>query len=784
MRRTPKRRSRRCDARIANVFVFALACCICYRLDVLSFFWRAETHQTERRTLSLKVQLHDGWSPLHVAAAGGMAQAVLDVLGSANLEATTPAGETALHVAARYGRAAVVKIVAARAPSVAFLKQLNDEGFSALELASRAGHADVVDAMASAAALPLDELSDRSPAYLAAEGGHAEALRALRRGGADLARPLDDGWTPASIAAAHGHAEVIAVLGEAGVDLAAAPLRENEQYGAPCWLATLEGHADVIAALAPFVDVNAVQHSQNGWTPVHAAVQKGHVDVIRALGKAGADLSRPTHDSYAPLHRAAYLGRLECVRALVEGGVEVDIQTSDGATALFVAAQYNRPDIVKWLAARGANVDRPKKDGATPASVAAQTGHADVIAALAESHANLEAVTGAAGYAPVHYAAYFGQHAVVDVLSRREADLDHPSAEGWTPAHVAAQAGHPRVIDALARGGADLDKLSASGVTPFYVAARFNNTAVLRRLARAGVNFDAPDKDGVTPEILARRTGMTRVAGLIESLRDEMKDRACGDDCQDDVPDATLTPDNVDVTSRGLHACLALLALIVVVSAYNACRRAAPESSEASFRARLDVIATREAALADEQLKCHAVTNAVRHQLEDVQAEHEAALEAVKRQAAAERQRAERAEAKADDLAPDLARLKRALDQASRRINELLAEIARSRDAAVAELSSLDVACLAESELQTLEAALPRLQHAVTKELLRREMAKANDKPGDATADSECIVCLSRLREVAFGCGHLCVCTDCAHSVDACPVCRELVVERRRIFSS
>ena len=49
---------------------------------------------------------------------------------------------------------------------------------------------------------------------------------------------------------------------------------------------------------------------------------------------------------------------------------------------------------------------------------------------------------------------------------------------------------------------------------------------------------------------------------------------------------------------------------------------------------------------------------------------------------------------------------------------------------------------------------------------------------------SECIVCLENTREVAFGCGHLCVCDGCSTVVGECPICRAPITERRRIFSS
>lgn len=78
--------------------------------------------------------------------------------------------------------------------------------------------------------------------FLAAENGHHQALRVLKRFGADLSAPSVDGATPAIIAAENGHTDVLAFLGEEGVDLNVA----MDGGATAAFIAACNGKAQVI----------------------------------------------------------------------------------------------------------------------------------------------------------------------------------------------------------------------------------------------------------------------------------------------------------------------------------------------------------------------------------------------------------------------------------------------------------------------------------------------------------------------------------------------------------
>lgn len=453
-------------------------------------------------------QSMQGWQPIHRAARNGLPGLVEKWARRKDVDTQTAAGDTAAHIAARYGRVEVIKLLALKHHTN--LSRLNRDGLTPLAVAAQAGHASILDVLVDTG-LELDLHSGTfPPAYVAAEAGHVEVVQSLARAGVNMSLAQVKGWTAASVAALRGHAAVVSELGRAGVNLRCYTQSEEGGFADPAWLAALNNHASVVDTLAEHIDLDAVTHPQNGWTPAHLAVEKGYIDIIRALARHNVDLNRATTDSFTPLHRAAYIGNVEVVRVLLDCGVALDKRTYDGATAVFVAAQHKHPDIIKVLAERGADLDLTKYDGATPVSVAAQSGHEDVIQILASYGADLESLTDGT-YAPIHLAAYYGHAVVVDTIADAGGNLDKQTPEGWTPAHIAAQRGHGDFIMALFQRGANINRQSHGGTTVANLASQFGHSHVLDRLAEAGVNIHGATYTDLTANMAATPQGTATV---------------------------------------------------------------------------------------------------------------------------------------------------------------------------------------------------------------------------------------------------------------------------------
>ena len=92
------------------------------------------------------------------------------------------------------------------------------------------------------------------------------------------------------------------------------------------------------------VEVNVVMDAKDfpfTSTPLSVAAQKGHLEVVRVLVKAGANVNQVDPRGLAPLHHAAHKGRLGVLQFLIKAGADVNQAVNDDGvhTPIMIAAQ-------------------------------------------------------------------------------------------------------------------------------------------------------------------------------------------------------------------------------------------------------------------------------------------------------------------------------------------------------------------------------------------------------------------------------------------------------------
>jgi ankyrin repeat protein len=169
------------------------------------------------------------------------------------------------------------------------------------------------------------------------------------------------GDTPLLGAIAFDSLELVRFLLEHGAD----PNIEVDD-GYTCLLTAIESDAEEsIPIVAELIRAGADIHvtGTNGWTPLHMAAARGHVEKARLLLNAGADVNRrkDIDASETPLMEAAFTGQPSTIALLLEHGADPTMRdTINDRTPLEIAenaAKGPDPDVVNYLANENIQID-------------------------------------------------------------------------------------------------------------------------------------------------------------------------------------------------------------------------------------------------------------------------------------------------------------------------------------------------------------------------------------------------------------------------------------------
>jgi serine/threonine-protein phosphatase 6 regulatory ankyrin repeat subunit A/serine/threonine-protein phosphatase 6 regulatory ankyrin repeat subunit B len=133
-----------------------------------------------------------------------------------------------------------------------------------------------------------------------------------------------------------------------------------------------------------------------GFTPLHLASSKGHIEIVEFLLNHGADTELEIFNGETPLMLAAQYaryGQYETIKTLLEHGAKVNHKDEDGGTALHKAAMYSGKEVMNLLISYGADVNAREEYQITPLHQAAMLNNIESAKALVEHGADIFAKT-------------------------------------------------------------------------------------------------------------------------------------------------------------------------------------------------------------------------------------------------------------------------------------------------------------------------------------------------------------------------------------------------------
>ncbi len=199
------------------------------------------------------------------------------------------------------------------------------------------------------------EVRNYTGLHSAAARGDATEIRGLLAGrGLPQARDAR-GRTPLHVAAHASHGAAMRALVAGGADPNAL---ENDRYDIVTIAAVANDLPTLETALALGCSAKNVTSRYDG-TALIAASHLGHVQVVRALIRAGAPLDHVNNLGWTALIESIVLGdggarHTETLRALVEAGANVNLPDRNGRTPLALARDHGYENMARLLMAAGA----------------------------------------------------------------------------------------------------------------------------------------------------------------------------------------------------------------------------------------------------------------------------------------------------------------------------------------------------------------------------------------------------------------------------------------------
>lgn len=292
------------------------------------------------------------------------------------------------------------------------------DGAGALFLACRGAHTEAVRLLLEAKATPdLPEHGQAVPLQVSAAMGLVETTRLLLDARADASKKSigADGRPETAFlkAASGGHLELVRLMVEEyELDRAEGP----EAAGGPLFMACMKNHVETASYLLEARAHPDKAYEVPGTTPLAIVAKEGHMEALRLLLRAGADLNLPTPTGVTPLVAASAYGQHDAVVFLLENLAEIHKPAGNGMSALLGACKHGRLRVVHRLLVFRANIHQAMRDeGETPFWMACRSGSVGIVKELLEE----------------------------------KADMNTPNNSGVTPLEIAKELGHTELVGFL-----------------------------------------------------------------------------------------------------------------------------------------------------------------------------------------------------------------------------------------------------------------------------------------------------------------------------------------------
>ncbi|KAK3893875.1 hypothetical protein Pcinc_002317 [Petrolisthes cinctipes] len=415
---------------------------------------------------SVEIEDNQQMTPLIVASTYGYLDMVeLFLKAKANPRHVDSSKQTALHRAARGGHLAVVEVLLAASVEGkqfdTFLNAQDNKRKSALYHACNSAHLQVVRVLVDGGAdVNTETVNLATPLHAAASVGNTDIISLLLKQGAKVDTVDLYQRTPLIYAAAGNHTSAMKLLVRCGATREHSDLNHNTAL----LTAALSGHSAAIQALLALgADVDAGDRLHK--SALYLCAEHGKLETLKVLlqhRKCRHLLNAKDCYGFPPLHAAVLAGHLDVVRALIKAGAALDTSNEEQDTILHLAAKKGYTSLVAYIISNCPTLlNAENEDLDTPLHLACKLGHEGAVQELLEGSCDVT-TTNSSSSTPLHLAAISGQLKICQMLLDADAPLDMFNKAHKTAVMESAMAGQVEVTRLLLERGASLTTLDTN----------------------------------------------------------------------------------------------------------------------------------------------------------------------------------------------------------------------------------------------------------------------------------------------------------------------------------